>query len=61
MLSDTYAAWSKKVGLQIDLTEKGLGVRTARYAIIIDDLKVVSVEVSRLWFYHFVVELNERD
>lgn len=50
MLSDTYAAWSKKAGLDLDLTEKGLGLRTQRYAIIIDDLKVVSVEASSLWF-----------
>jgi len=45
-LSDTYAEWSKKLGLSLDLTDKGLGIRTARYAIIIDDLVVKSVEVE---------------
>ncbi|OCB89458.1 6-phosphogluconate dehydrogenase C-terminal domain-like protein [Sanghuangporus baumii] len=39
-LSDTSAQWSKSLGLSIDLSERGLGVRTARYALIINDLKV---------------------
>jgi len=39
-LSDTDAAWSKELGLSVDLTARGLGVRTARYALIIDDLTV---------------------
>jgi len=45
-LSDTYAEWSKSLGLSIDLTDKGLGVRTARYAMIIDNLVVKYIEVE---------------
>ncbi|RDB16459.1 putative peroxiredoxin [Hypsizygus marmoreus] len=45
-LSDTYAQWSKSLGLSVDLTERGLGIRTARYAIILDDLKVTYVELE---------------
>jgi len=45
-LSDTNAAWSKELGLAIDLSSRGLGVRTNRYAMIIDDLKVKYVEVE---------------
>ncbi|KAF9002525.1 Redoxin [Cyathus striatus] len=39
-LSDADAAWSKKLGLTLDLTAAGLGIRTARYALIIDNLVV---------------------
>ncbi|PPQ80125.1 hypothetical protein CVT25_001424 [Psilocybe cyanescens] len=39
-LSDTDAQWNKKLGLTLDLTDKGLGLRTARYALIIDDLVI---------------------
>ncbi|KAJ7064390.1 Redoxin-domain-containing protein [Mycena belliarum] len=39
-LSDTYAKWSESLGLSVDLTERSLGLRTARYAMIIDDLVV---------------------
>jgi len=45
-LSDVYAEWSAKLGLSIDLTGAGLGIRSSRYALIIDDLKVVAVEVE---------------
>lgn len=47
-LSDTYAEWSKKLGLSVDLTAAGLGVRTARFALILDDLVVKYIGVSRL-------------
>ncbi|KAL6298518.1 1-Cys peroxiredoxin isozyme [Sparassis latifolia] len=45
-LSDADAAWSKSLGLTVDLSSRGLGVRTARYAIILDDLVIKYVEVE---------------
>ncbi|TIB87451.1 peroxiredoxin [Wallemia mellicola] len=39
-ISDTYAEFSKQLGLEADLTDKGMGLRTSRYALIIDDLKI---------------------
>jgi len=45
-ITDTNAAWSAALGLSLDLSELGLGVRTARYALIINDLKVEYVEVE---------------
>ncbi|KAF8885392.1 peroxiredoxin [Gymnopilus junonius] len=42
-LSDVNAEWSKKLGLTVDLAQAGLGLRTARYALIIDDLTVTYV------------------
>jgi hypothetical protein len=50
MLSDPYAEWSKSLGLSLDLTGMGLGIRTARYAMIIDDLVIKYVEVSNIPF-----------
>ncbi|KJA22584.1 hypothetical protein HYPSUDRAFT_67045 [Hypholoma sublateritium FD-334 SS-4] len=38
--SDTDVAWSKKIGHVFDLSAHGLGIRTGRYALIIDDLVV---------------------
>ncbi|KAJ8514491.1 hypothetical protein ONZ45_g7980 [Pleurotus djamor] len=48
-LSDPAAQWSEKLGLSVDLSGLGglgLGTRTARYAIILDDLVVKYVEVE---------------
>ncbi|KAF9500311.1 Redoxin [Pleurotus eryngii] len=45
-LSDTGAAWSASLGLSLDLSALGLGTRTNRYALIIDDLVVKYVEVE---------------
>ena len=39
--TDINAAFSKALGATIDLSFKDMGERTARYALIIDDLKVV--------------------
>ncbi|KAH9476113.1 Putative peroxiredoxin [Psilocybe cubensis] len=39
-LSDANAQWNSKLGLTLDLTDKGFGIRTARYALIIDDLVI---------------------
>ncbi|QRV78683.1 hypothetical protein RhiJN_06698 [Ceratobasidium sp. AG-Ba] len=46
MLTDAGAEWSKKLGLSLDLTSKGMGIRTSRYVLIIDDLKVKSIDVE---------------
>ncbi|KAJ3482703.1 hypothetical protein NLI96_g6799 [Meripilus lineatus] len=45
-LSDKYAEWSASLGLSLDLSGLGLGTRTNRYAIILDDLVVKYVEVE---------------
>ncbi|CDO68973.1 hypothetical protein BN946_scf184777.g3 [Trametes cinnabarina] len=41
-LSDPDAQWSEKLGLTVDLSSAGIGLgkRTTRYAIVLDDLKV---------------------
>ncbi|KAJ7488919.1 1-Cys peroxiredoxin isozyme [Mycena latifolia] len=45
-LSDADAKWSAGLNMSMDLTDKGMGVRTARYAMIIDDLVVKYIEVE---------------
>lgn len=39
-LSDGSANYTNSLGLELDLTETGLGVRSQRYALICDDLEV---------------------
>ncbi|KAJ7841968.1 Redoxin [Mycena leptocephala] len=45
-LSDTNAKWSGSLNLSLDLTDKGMGFRTQRYAMVIDDLVVKYIEVE---------------
>ncbi|MEM9027752.1 MAG: peroxiredoxin [Pseudomonadota bacterium] len=46
MLADGSADFAKKAGLDLDLTERGLGVRSKRYAMLVDDgvVRVLNVE-----------------
>lgn len=46
MLSDGSGEFAKKLGLDIDLTGHGLGVRSKRYAMLVDDgvVKVLNVD-----------------
>lgn len=46
MLADGSADFAKKIGLEIDLTARGLGVRSKRYAMAVDDgvVKILNVE-----------------
>lgn len=44
-LSDSGAQWSGSIGLSIDLSTRGLGIRTARYALILEDLVVKHIQV----------------
>lgn len=39
-LADGSAAYTRALGLELDLTDKGLGIRSQRYALLVDDLKV---------------------
>ncbi|KAB5588824.1 hypothetical protein CTheo_7734 [Ceratobasidium theobromae] len=45
-LTDTNAEWSKELGLDVDLSGHGLGIRTSRYLLIIDDLVVKHVALE---------------
>jgi peroxiredoxin len=45
-LADGSGNWAKALGLTTDLTERGLGVRSQRYAMVVDDgvVKTLNVE-----------------
>jgi len=45
-LTDTTAEWAKGLGLSLDLTARGLGIRTTRFAMILDDLKVTYIGIE---------------
>ncbi len=46
MLADGSALWTRALGLELDLTAKGMGVRSQRYAALLDDgvVKVLHIE-----------------
>ncbi|MCB1509764.1 MAG: peroxiredoxin [Hyphomicrobiaceae bacterium] len=46
MLADGSAKFAQGLGLEIDLTERGLGMRSKRYAMLVEDgvVKVLNVE-----------------
>jgi peroxiredoxin len=48
MLSDGNAEFTKKIGLDIDLSAFGLGIRSKRYAMLVEDgvVKVLNIDES---------------
>ncbi|MDV3241589.1 MAG: peroxiredoxin [Methylocaldum sp.] len=46
MMADGSAEYTRKLGLELDLTEKGMGVRCQRFAMVVDDgvVKHLAVE-----------------
>ena len=46
MLADGSADFTKKLGLELDLTARGLGIRCQRFALVVKDGKVTHVAVE---------------
>ncbi|MBV9748957.1 MAG: peroxiredoxin [Acetobacteraceae bacterium] len=46
MLADGSATFTKALGLELDLTARGLGIRSQRYAMVIENGKVASLSVE---------------
>ena len=46
MLADGSAKLAQALGLELDLTARGLGVRSQRYAMVVDNRKVVALNVE---------------
>lgn len=46
MLADGSAAFAQATGLTLDLTSKGMGLRSNRYSMLVKDGKVVSLNVE---------------
>jgi peroxiredoxin len=45
-LADGSAAWTKALGLELDLTARGMGMRMNRFSMLVDDGVVKSVNVE---------------
>lgn len=45
-LADGSGNYTHALGLELDLSEKGLGVRSRRFALVVDDLKVKTANVE---------------
>jgi peroxiredoxin len=46
MLADGAAAFTKALGIELDLTKAGMGVRAARGLIMLDDNTVTSIDME---------------
>ena len=46
MLADGSADFARKIGLEVDLTARGLGVRSKRYSMVVEDGVVKSLNVE---------------
>jgi len=47
MLSDPYLLFTKAIGAEVDRNSKGMGIRSNRYAMIIENLSVVNIQVEK--------------
>jgi peroxiredoxin (alkyl hydroperoxide reductase subunit C) len=47
MLADGSAQFTKALGLELDLVMRGLGVRSQRFALVADDMKVTYLAVEK--------------
>ena len=47
MLSDPYLLFTKAVGAEVDRNSKGMGIRSNRYALVIENLKVVNIQIEK--------------
>ncbi|XP_078438950.1 peroxiredoxin-2C-like [Wolffia australiana] len=45
-LADGSGTYTRELGLELDLSEKGLGTRSRRFALLVDDLKVKVANVE---------------
>ena len=44
MLSDPYLFFTKAIGAEVDRNSKGMGIRSSRYAMVIENLKVQNIQ-----------------
>ena len=44
MLADPYLSFTKLIGAEIDRNSKGMGIRSSRSAMIIENLKVQNIQ-----------------
>ena len=47
MIGDPYLNFTKAIGAEVDKGEKGLGIRSNRYTMFIDDMKVIKLQEEK--------------
>ena len=47
MLSDPYLLFTKAIGAEVDRNSKGMGIRSNRYVIVIENLEVLKIQVEK--------------
>ena len=47
MLSDPYLLFTKAIGAEVDRNSKGMGIRSNRYAMVIENLEVLRIQVEK--------------
>ena len=47
MLADGSGQFTRALGLELDLTQRGLGVRSQRFALVADDMRVTHLAVEQ--------------
>ena len=47
MLSDPYLLFTKAIGAEVDRNEKGMGIRSNRYLIVIENFTVVNIHEEK--------------
>ena len=47
MLSDPYLLFTKAIGAEVDRNSKGMGIRSNRYVMVIENLEVLKIQVEK--------------
>ena len=47
MLADGSAEFNRSLGLELDLTQRGMGIRAQRFALVADDMRVTHLAVEK--------------
>ncbi len=47
MLSDPYLSFTKAIGAEVDRNSKGMGIRSNRYLMVIEDFTIVNIHVEK--------------
>ena len=47
MAADPYCDFTKAIGAEVDKSGRGLGVRSNRYTILVDDMKVIKLQEEK--------------
>jgi len=47
MMADPFLNFTKSIGAEVDKSEKGLGIRSNRYTMLIDDMKIIKIQEEK--------------